>query len=582
MKNQWNKNLAQTALQMDMATAAAEGLEQAVASLRHQIGALLAGVGVVHVLSQTVEKTGLLSKEFQTLRTTASKWVSTLGQAVAPIAQVVIPVINEGLMALVSFVDSLGKVIRALFGVQTSGTQAAQATQAVGTAATASAKAVRRSLAGFDKLNRLTASAGTTGTSGSRRSSTKETALQIPKLDAKELTVFLALKQMLLDWKGIDLTPLSRSFQGLKTALEPLGRDLFSGLAWAWYELFLPMTQWAAEKLLPAAVDVLAAAFQALGDTITACKPVLDDLWLNFLKPIGQWTGKVLLEALEYLRQKLEKVSLWMQTHNLYADELVVVLGLVLGVITLVNGAMQQFGTLGTSNIGTMGAFTGTLSAMQNPANLVLGILVALAAALALLVANWDDVAAAGRRAWQSIQTTWNNAVGWFSTHVLSPLKNGVKSMINGVIAYLNGLLSAMTTGINTVIGGVNSLQFTVPSWVPKLGGETFGFHLKKMSAVQIPYLAQGAVLPANKPFLAVVGDQHRGTNVEAPLSTIQEAVALVMEDVISSTLAGQEAVVGVLRQILEAVLGIHLDDAQVAMAAERYRRKISVVSGSY
>ena len=48
-----------------------------------------------------------------------------------------------------------------------------------------------------------------------------------------------------------------------------------------------------------------------------------------------------------------------------------------------------------------------------------------------------------------------------------------------------------------------------------------------------IPQLARGAVIPPNHKFLAVLGDQQHGTNVEAPLTTIQEAVALVMEDLL-------------------------------------------------
>ena len=44
-----------------------------------------------------------------------------------------------------------------------------------------------------------------------------------------------------------------------------------------------------------------------------------------------------------------------------------------------------------------------------------------------------------------------------------------------------------------------------------------------------IPALARGAVIPANKEFLAVLGDQKHGTNIEAPLTTIEEAVANVM-----------------------------------------------------
>lgn len=44
-----------------------------------------------------------------------------------------------------------------------------------------------------------------------------------------------------------------------------------------------------------------------------------------------------------------------------------------------------------------------------------------------------------------------------------------------------------------------------------------------------IPKLATGAVIPANREFLAVLGDQRHGTNVEAPLATIEQAVANVI-----------------------------------------------------
>ena len=96
----------------------------------------------------------------------------------------------------------------------------------------------------------------------------------------------------------------------------------------------------------------------------------------------------------------------------------------------------------------------------------------------------------------------------------------------------------------------------------------------------KIPYLAQGAVLPANRPFLAVVGDQKHGANVEAPLETIQEAVALVMGDVVASNMAGHEATVGVLREILDAVLGIEIGDEVIGRAAARYGSRMAVVRG--
>ena len=46
------------------------------------------------------------------------------------------------------------------------------------------------------------------------------------------------------------------------------------------------------------------------------------------------------------------------------------------------------------------------------------------------------------------------------------------------------------------------------------------------LRSVEIPALAKGAVIPANRKFLAVLGDQTNGTNIEAPLSAIQQAVA--------------------------------------------------------
>lgn len=101
-----------------------------------------------------------------------------------------------------------------------------------------------------------------------------------------------------------------------------------------------------------------------------------------------------------------------------------------------------------------------------------------------------------------------------------------------------------------------------------------------KVSTPPIPYLAKGAVLPANRPFMAVVGDQRHGTNIEAPLATIQEAVSLVMEDQIAAIAAGFEASVGVQREILEAVLGIRIGDDIIGNAVTRYQQKMAVVNG--
>lgn len=132
---------------------------------------------------------------------------------------------------------------------------------------------------------------------------------------------------------------------------------------------------------------------------------------------------------------------------------------------------------------------------------------------------------------WDGIKAVWSSAAGWFRTHLFAPLADGAKDAVNGIIGFLNGIVSGVVSAVNSVVQAINKLQMTLPDWIPGLGGKSIGFNLKTASAPQIPYLAKGAVLPANQPFLAVVGDQKYGTNVEAPLDVIKQAVAEVLGD---------------------------------------------------
>ena len=203
-----------------------------------------------------------------------------------------------------------------------------------------------------------------------------------------------------------------------------------------------------------------------------------------------------------------------------------------------------------------------------------------MGAAIILLIGNWDNLKDEAIIAWSGIQNAWSGVVNWFQTKILVPLENGFKNTVNGVIGFLNGMMAGIAWAINSLVNAVNRLQFTVPDWVPVLGGKSLGFRLRTVSTPQIPYLAQGAVLPANKPFMAVVGDQKHGTNVEAPLATIQEAVAMVMGDQTAAILTGFETSVGVQREILQAVLGIQIGDDVIGQAVSRYQRKMAVVMG--
>ena len=104
-----------------------------------------------------------------------------------------------------------------------------------------------------------------------------------------------------------------------------------------------------------------------------------------------------------------------------------------------------------------------------------------------------------------------------------------IKGVINTIIGGINGMVSAVENAINFIIDAINSLSWEIPDWVPLVGGETFGFDIPHVSFWKIPELAEGAVIPPNNPFLAVLGDQSSGTNIEAPLDTIKQALQEAM-----------------------------------------------------
>ena len=81
-------------------------------------------------------------------------------------------------------------------------------------------------------------------------------------------------------------------------------------------------------------------------------------------------------------------------------------------------------------------------------------------------------------------------------------------------------------------------------------------------------------------PFMAVVGDQKNGTNIEAPLETIQQALSMTLSDRMEGMMAGFHAVTSRQEQILDAILGLDVSDGALAGAVKRYERKMALATG--
>ena len=110
---------------------------------------------------------------------------------------------------------------------------------------------------------------------------------------------------------------------------------------------------------------------------------------------------------------------------------------------------------------------------------------------------------------------------------------DGIKDIFDGISTGIKGtwasVINAIIRALNWLIDKANKISFTVPGWVPGLGGKHIGVNIPKINELQIPKLAQGTVIPPNREFMAVLGDQKHGTNIEAPLDTIKQAVAEVL-----------------------------------------------------
>ena len=107
-------------------------------------------------------------------------------------------------------------------------------------------------------------------------------------------------------------------------------------------------------------------------------------------------------------------------------------------------------------------------------------------------------------------------------------LCNIIIGLFNGVIVAFEGALNLWVSALNVLINGLNWVADNLPGGIGK------GIAIPLVSTVnlgRIPALAQGAVIPPNREFLAVLGDQKSGTNIEAPLDTLTQAFRQVMSE---------------------------------------------------
>ena len=132
-------------------------------------------------------------------------------------------------------------------------------------------------------------------------------------------------------------------------------------------------------------------------------------------------------------------------------------------------------------------------------------------------------------------------------------IKKVFKGIWNGIVMILESAVNLIIKGVNWLIGKLNSLleNSLLAKGLDLIGVEFHG--IPQIPLVKIPRLATGAVIPSNREFLAVLGDQKSGTNIEAPLDTMVQAFKQALAE--GGYSGGNQAVLVLDKEVLGKVV---------------------------
>ena len=273
-----------------------------------------------------------------------------------------------------------------------------------------------------------------------------------------------------------------------------------------------------------------------------------------------------IIGALSQLSSVLKPLFAFISTNAVTIAGIMLIVG---GLVILIQGIIdylkeptwENFGQilLGIGIIATgvfliFGGFPAIITA-------IIGLIVALGLAI---YKNWDK-----------IKETLGKVGSWIYEHIIKPVTDFFKSMWQGIkdgvgsavqwvkdkfksmVDFFSNLISKIVTlfkkigtkvgdaiggAFKTVINGVLSaieriLNFPIKSInkMIKVINKVPGINISSLPTFNLPRLAKGTVIPPRHEFMAVLGDQKRGTNIEAPLETIKQANREVMQEFMGS-----------------------------------------------
>lgn len=525
----------------------------------------LAAGDFVKTQDSWANQTRILSEQWK-------QFLGIIGQGLIQVLTPALKFLNQMMGVLIQWAQTFTAITGAIFGKQQA--QANASAAAVGNVADASnaaadgqnalagatkkaGKEAKGALASFDQLNVLERGAADAGAVGTGIAAGAGAAVSVPAMtgeigaDVKVSPIVEStvnkLRSLFEPLQKINLDNLKSSLDRLKEAMKPITSKLFEALEWAYKEIFVPFANWVISSAVPTFLDVLSGALAVLNSVLDALKPLGIWLWDNFLQPIAAWTGGVIVTVLKWLAEKLTAIGDWISSNQTMVQDFAIILGGVAGAILAVKGAIIAVKTAFKVASAVSSIFAIGLNLQLLPMTAIVVAIGAIIGIIIVCIRHWDEIKAVALDCWNKIKEAWNKAGDWFHKNVTEPIgnfftglwdgikgaftkafdfiKKAFKGYVNGWITMVESFINFFVNGINFLIKGINKLSFDIPEWFPVGGGSKFGFDIPVIPKVQIPRLAQGAVIPPNQQFAAILGDQKHGRNLEAPEGLIRQIV---------------------------------------------------------
>lgn len=510
---------------------ALERAGSAAESLSRQLAALNAGAAVFALLAAGAAALetamGRALRQNQQYRQELGRLRGALQEAFAPIYSVVLPGVLAMMRILSGAVTLLGRFFGWLSGGKQQSTGLDKETKSVQKLGKA-AKDAKKELMGFDEVNRLNAptdAAGSTGSTGGTGSGLDWSGY---KADLDALTVYLSGALLaigaILAFSGVNI-PLGIALMALGAA----------GIA------SVVMENWGA--LDGEVKTALTRVAVVLGGAALAIGGILAFSGANIPLGIGLMAaGAAGLAAAAALNWDTVKDAMGGSVGTLTA---------------LVSGALIA--------LGAVLAFSGV--------NLPLGIALMAAGTAGLVTVgalNWNAISDKLKEVWAGIRQWWSASVApkltlsyWqekFSA-ISDALGEKIRDGVNTGISIMNRFIDWINNALNLSWGGLDAFgQTVIPAGSYQL-----------LTIPRIPMLAKGAVIPPNAPFMAMLGDQKTGTNIETPEELLRQ---IVREE------SGDDRLAALLETLIDTVAGIRVGDDVIGRAAGRYQRSQSRMGG--